>query len=82
MIRAGMILLNYLPLPMVDMAISWCAKFKYGDLSKYGLRSPAEGPFYLKAASGRSPVIDVGTIHKIKIGAIKVKYIYIYSAKI
>ncbi|XP_019177173.1 PREDICTED: probable indole-3-pyruvate monooxygenase YUCCA10 [Ipomoea nil] len=72
MIRAGMTLLNYLPLYMVDMAISWCAKLKYGDLSKYGLRSPPEGAFYLKASTGRSPVIDVGTIHKIKIGEIKV----------
>ncbi|XP_031116830.1 probable indole-3-pyruvate monooxygenase YUCCA10 [Ipomoea triloba] len=72
MIRAGMTLLNYLPLYMVDMAISWCGKLKYGDLSSYGLRSPADGPFYLKAVTGKSPVIDVGTIHKIKTGEIKV----------
>nr|GMD49434.1 probable indole-3-pyruvate monooxygenase YUCCA10 [Ipomoea batatas] len=72
MIRAGMTLLNYLPLYMVDMAISWCGKLKYGDLSSYGLRSPADGPFYLKAVTGKSPVIDVGTIHKIKTGEIEV----------
>nr|GMD56536.1 probable indole-3-pyruvate monooxygenase YUCCA10 [Ipomoea batatas] len=71
-IRAGMTLLNYLPLYMVDMAISWCGKLKYGDLSSYGLRSPADGPFYLKAVTGKSPVIDVGTIHKIKTGEIEV----------
>ncbi|VFQ74066.1 unnamed protein product [Cuscuta campestris] len=72
MIRAGMILLKYVPLYMVDAVISWYAKLKYGDLSKYGLRAPAHGPFYLKSLTGRSPVIDVGTVSKIKAGVIQV----------
>ncbi|RAL46301.1 hypothetical protein DM860_015294 [Cuscuta australis] len=73
MIRAGMILLKYVPLYMVDAVISWYAKLKHGDLSKYGLRAPAHGPFYLKSLTGRSPVIDVGTVSKIKAGVIQVQ---------
>ncbi|XWS29882.1 hypothetical protein CRYUN_Cryun24cG0068600 [Craigia yunnanensis] len=44
----------------------------YGDLSKYGIRRPKQGPFYLKATAGRAPVIDVGTVDKIKSKEIKV----------
>ncbi|KAK1300176.1 putative indole-3-pyruvate monooxygenase YUCCA10 [Acorus calamus] len=42
------------------------------DLSKYGIHRPKEGPFFLKVTTGRSPVIDVGTVSKIKSGEIQV----------
>jgi indole-3-pyruvate monooxygenase len=48
------------------------AKLKYGDLSKYGIYRPKEGPLHLKNITGKSPVIDVGTVEKIKEGGIKV----------
>ncbi|RWW59125.1 hypothetical protein BHE74_00033950 [Ensete ventricosum] len=48
------------------------AKLKYGDLSKYGIVRPSLGPLRLKAVTGRSSVIDVGTVEKIKTGEIKV----------
>ncbi|KAK1322870.1 putative indole-3-pyruvate monooxygenase YUCCA10 [Acorus calamus] len=42
------------------------------DLGKYGIYRPKDGPLFLKATTGRSPVIDVGTISKIKSGEIQV----------
>ncbi|KAJ0797120.1 putative indole-3-pyruvate monooxygenase [Helianthus annuus] len=38
----------------------------YGDLGGYGIQRPFKGPFRLKKETGRSPVIVVGTISKIK----------------
>ncbi|XP_077210886.1 putative indole-3-pyruvate monooxygenase YUCCA10 [Tasmannia lanceolata] len=71
-VQLGMTMLKYLPLSMVDSMVSMVAKLKYGDMSKYGLCKPTKGPFYLKATTGRSPVIDVGTMNKIKSGEIQV----------
>ncbi|XP_039162920.1 probable indole-3-pyruvate monooxygenase YUCCA10 [Eucalyptus grandis] len=39
--------------------------------SPYGLRRPEKGPFYLKAATGRSPAIDVRAMKRIDDGVIK-----------
>ncbi|CAK8565093.1 unnamed protein product [Lathyrus sativus] len=72
MIRTGMRLVQYLPVWIVDIIITFQAKLKYGDLSKYGIYRPKDGPLYLKNVTGKSAVIDVGTIEKIKDGAIKV----------
>ncbi|KAL9230193.1 hypothetical protein vseg_005578 [Gypsophila vaccaria] len=73
MVWAGMHLLNYVSITVVDILVSMAAKIKYGDLSKYGIRRPKAGPFFLKATKGRSPVIDVGTVAKIQSGEIKVR---------
>ena len=72
MIYLGMILLKYLPLFLVDALVLLLVKFRFGDLSKYGIVRPKKGPFFLKATEGRSPVIDVGTVGKIKAGEIQV----------
>ncbi|KAJ7965448.1 Flavin-containing monooxygenase [Quillaja saponaria] len=68
----GMFLLIFLPLHMVDKIAVMLSKLKHGNLSKYGLQMPKKGPFFLKATTGRSPTIDVGSIGKIKKGEIKV----------
>ncbi|KAI3958724.1 hypothetical protein MKX01_023400 [Papaver californicum] len=57
MVYLGMVLLKYLPV-------------RY--LSKYGIHRPTAGVFEIKAKVGRSPVIDVGTVEKIKNGVITV----------
>jgi len=44
----------------------------FGDLSRHGIVRPEKGPLLLKAKTGRSAVIDVGTIGLIKKGTIKV----------
>ncbi|KAK9742357.1 hypothetical protein RND81_03G166600 [Saponaria officinalis] len=72
MIWVGMHLLKYLSIWVVDILVLMAVKIKYGDLSKYGIHRPEEGPFFIKATKGRSPVIDVGTVAKIRSGKIKV----------
>ncbi|KAK1300520.1 putative indole-3-pyruvate monooxygenase YUCCA10 [Acorus calamus] len=71
-IHMGMVLLKYLPLKFVDTVVNLFRGLLYGDLGKYGIYRPKAGPFFLKATTGRSPVIDVGTISKIKSGEIHV----------
>ncbi|KAK7350875.1 hypothetical protein VNO77_09906 [Canavalia gladiata] len=72
LIHQGMRMLEHLPVHVVDTVVTFLAQMEYGDLSKYGIQRPKKGPFYLKNVTGRSPVLDVGTIGKIKEGAIKV----------
>ncbi|KAK4599567.1 hypothetical protein RGQ29_009563 [Quercus rubra] len=72
LVHRGMSLLNYLPVYMVDALITMLARLKYGDLTKYGIYRPPRGPFAHKNVTGRSPVIDVGTIGKIQNGEIEV----------
>ncbi|EXB52051.1 Flavin-containing monooxygenase YUCCA10 [Morus notabilis] len=78
MVHMGMLMTKYLPVGFVDTLISFAAKIKYGDLSKHGIHRPAEGPFVLKTLNGKTPIIDGGSINKIKSNKIKVTYIYIY----
>ncbi|KAH7846491.1 hypothetical protein Vadar_014583 [Vaccinium darrowii] len=72
MVQWGMSMLKYLPLNVVDKMLQTLANFQYGDLSHYGIQTPSKGPFHLKGTIGRSPVIDVGTVDKIKTGDIQV----------
>lgn len=72
-VYVGMILLKYIPRAVVDFLITSIEKLIFGDLSKYGIHRPAEGPFCLKAVTGKSPVLDVGTVKKIRAGEIKVR---------
>nr|DAD39881.1 TPA_asm: hypothetical protein HUJ06_014204 [Nelumbo nucifera] len=60
MVYLGMNLLKFLPM------------FFYGDLSRYGIVRPKKGPFHLKQTTGRSPVLDVGTMDLIVNKDIKV----------
>jgi len=43
-----------------------------GDLSKYGLQSPKVSPVEQLKTTGKTPVIDIGTVRQIKDGNIKV----------
>lgn len=67
-----MYLLKYIPCTIVDKMVLMLSKLLYGDLGGYGIRRPFKGPFCIKRETGRSPVIDVGTISKIKTGDIEV----------
>ncbi|XP_044321122.1 probable indole-3-pyruvate monooxygenase YUCCA11 [Triticum aestivum] len=73
LIRLGMTLARRLPLNLVDNLLVMAANFIFGDLSRYGIRRPKVGPMILKLETGRSAVIDVGTVGLIKKGIIKVK---------
>ncbi|KAA8549212.1 hypothetical protein F0562_000896 [Nyssa sinensis] len=72
MVYLGLVLLKYISNNMVDSLLVMLSKLRYGDLTKYGIRRPQEGPFSLKVKYGKYPVIDIGTYKKIKSGEIQV----------
>ncbi|KAF8014155.1 hypothetical protein BT93_H0101 [Corymbia citriodora subsp. variegata] len=72
MVYIGMLLCKHVPMTIADAVVTFLGKFWYGDLTRYGIHRPAKGPFNLKVANGKTPVIDVGTIKKIQSGDIKV----------
>ncbi|XWS76492.1 hypothetical protein CRYUN_Cryun01aG0181100 [Craigia yunnanensis] len=72
MVYLGLILLKYIPVNMVDSLMVMLSKLVYGDLTKYGIIRPQEGPFFMKVAYGKYPVFDVGTCNKIKSREIQV----------
>ncbi|KAK9206801.1 hypothetical protein WN943_017082 [Citrus x changshan-huyou] len=71
MVYLGLVLLRYVPCGGVDTLMVMLSRLVYGDLSKYGIHKPREGPFFMKAAYGKYPVIDAGTCEKIKSGQIQ-----------
>ncbi|KAJ9543203.1 hypothetical protein OSB04_022910 [Centaurea solstitialis] len=68
----GLMSLKFMSLHFVDSFLVLVSKITYGDLTKYGIQRPKEGPFLLKDRDGKYPVVDVGTIKKIKSGEIQV----------
>uniref|UniRef100_A0ACD5WX93 Uncharacterized protein n=1 Tax=Avena sativa TaxID=4498 RepID=A0ACD5WX93_AVESA len=73
LIRLGMTLAHRVPLNLVDNLLVAAAKFVFGDLSRHGITMPKVGPMILKSKTGRSAVIDVGTVGLIKQGIIQVQ---------
>jgi indole-3-pyruvate monooxygenase len=63
---------QHIPVNVVDGLLVRLSNFVFGDLSKHGIVRPKLGPLLLKAKTGQSAVIDVGTISLIKNGTIKV----------
>jgi indole-3-pyruvate monooxygenase len=57
---------------LVDDLIVMMANFIFGDLTRHGITRPKKGPFVVKSETGRSAVIDVGTVGLIKKGNIEV----------
>ncbi|XP_076905886.1 putative indole-3-pyruvate monooxygenase YUCCA11 [Bidens hawaiensis] len=71
LVQLGMYILKYIPCSFVDKMVLMLSKLLYGDLGVYGIQRPFKGPFTIKKETGRSPIIDVGTISKIKTGDIE-----------
>ena len=67
-----MTLAHRLPMNLLDNLLVMAANLIIGDLSRYGITRPKMGPMILKSETGRSAVIDVGTVGLIKKGIIKV----------
>ncbi|THU46421.1 hypothetical protein C4D60_Mb09t04760 [Musa balbisiana] len=65
-------LLKWLPMRTVDHILLLVSRVMLGDTQRYGLRRPRLGPLELKSLSGKTPVLDVGALAKIKSGDIKV----------
>ncbi|MED6113035.1 hypothetical protein PIB30_067282 [Stylosanthes scabra] len=65
-------LLKYLSFSTVEKLLVMVSRIVYGDLSKYGLPWPTEGPFTMKIKYGKFSIIDLGTVNKIRNGEIQV----------
>ncbi|XP_066323851.1 probable indole-3-pyruvate monooxygenase YUCCA9 [Miscanthus floridulus] len=63
---------RWLPLWLVDRVLLAVAALALGDVERYGLRRPTLGPLELKKREGRTPVLDIGAVDKIRSGQIKV----------
>ncbi|CAN1785314.1 Indole-3-pyruvate monooxygenase YUCCA6 [Linum perenne] len=68
----SMWLLKWLPLRMVDRFLLLGSWFTLGNTGRFGLDRPSLGPMELKSVHGKTPVLDVGTLAKIRSGHIQV----------
>lgn len=71
----SMWLLKWLPISLVDRILLVVSRVILGDTGRFGLDRPQLGPLELKNLSGKTPVLDVGTLDKIKSGDIKVQLV-------
>ncbi|XP_039003806.1 probable indole-3-pyruvate monooxygenase YUCCA5 [Hibiscus syriacus] len=65
-------MMKWLPLWLVDklmLILSWLV---LGNVERYGLKRPSMGPLELKNIKGKTPVLDIGALEKIKSADIKV----------
>ncbi|MFQ6664313.1 hypothetical protein Gotur_031468 [Gossypium turneri] len=65
-------LMKWLPLWLVDKILIILAYLILGNIEKYGLKRPCLGPLELKNTAGKTPVLDIGALQKIKSGKIKI----------
>ncbi|PIN03224.1 Flavin-containing monooxygenase [Handroanthus impetiginosus] len=68
----GVSLMKHLPIWLVDKILLAAARLILGNLEKYGLKRPSMGPLELKNTEGKTPVLDIGTLSKIRSGDIKI----------
>ncbi|CAL1373514.1 unnamed protein product [Linum trigynum] len=68
----SMWLMKWLPIRLVDRLLLFGSWFTLGDTSRFGLGRPSLGPLELKTVHGKTPVLDVGTLAKIRSGQIQV----------
>ncbi|KAL8101686.1 indole-3-pyruvate monooxygenase YUCCA6-like [Apium graveolens] len=68
----SMWLLKWFPVRVVDTFLLIVCRVLLGDTSKLGLVRPRIGPLELKSSAGKTPVLDTGTLDRIKKGDIKV----------
>lgn len=67
-------LVKWFPVRLVDQFLLLVSRMMLGDTARLGLNRPKLGPLQLKSLSGKTPVLDVGTLAKIKTGNIKVGF--------
>ncbi|CAL1356064.1 unnamed protein product [Linum trigynum] len=65
-------LMKWMSLRMVDRVLLGIARLMQGNLEKYGLKRPSLGPLELKNVEGKTPVLDIGALAKVRSGEIKV----------
>ncbi|CAM8967500.1 unnamed protein product [Rhodiola kirilowii] len=69
----SMWLLKWLPMRLVDRFLLLLSWFVIGDTANLGLIRPKLGPLELKNLTGKTPVLDVGTIGMIRSGHVQVR---------
>ncbi|CAN4113717.1 unnamed protein product [Withania somnifera] len=62
----AMLMMKWLPLWLVDKMLLILTWFILGNIEKYGLRRPKIGPLELKNTQGKTPVLDIGALEKIR----------------
>jgi cation diffusion facilitator CzcD-associated flavoprotein CzcO len=72
-ILSWVILYRRLPARLVDAVNAPVLRLAVGDFEKLGLRRAAKGPRQMVEEDGRVPLIDVGTLAKIRDGTIVVR---------
>ncbi|KAM7488395.1 hypothetical protein LguiB_025879 [Lonicera macranthoides] len=65
-------MMKWLPIGLVDKIMLVTAKMVLGNIEKYGLKRPQMGPLQLKNIEGKTPVLDIGALKKIRAGKIKI----------
>lgn len=68
----SLFLMGRLPRPVADRVSRALLDRVVGDLSRWGIRRPDEGPVTQVVTRGRIPLIDIGTVSLIKQGKIAV----------
>ncbi|XP_047319475.1 probable indole-3-pyruvate monooxygenase YUCCA9 isoform X3 [Impatiens glandulifera] len=72
-IELATLMLAWLPLWLVDKIVLLFSWMIFGNMEKYGLKRPKMGPLELKQnANGKTPVLDIGALDKIRSGEVKV----------
>ncbi|XP_074265332.1 putative indole-3-pyruvate monooxygenase YUCCA5 [Silene latifolia] len=70
--EVAMLLMKWLPLWFVDKILLFFTLFTLGNIESYGLKRPKTGPLELKNKQGKTPVLDIGALAKIRSGNIKI----------
>ncbi|XP_060180439.1 probable indole-3-pyruvate monooxygenase YUCCA8 [Lycium barbarum] len=70
--QLAMLLMAWLPLWLVDKILLILTWFILGNIETYGLKRPSVGPLTLKNTQGKTPVLDIGALEKIRSGKVKV----------
>ncbi|KAI4319345.1 hypothetical protein MLD38_032951 [Melastoma candidum] len=68
----AVLMMKWLPLWLVDRILLILAWLVLGSLNKYGLKRPAMGPLELKNALGKTSVLNIGALSKIRSGHITI----------
>jgi cation diffusion facilitator CzcD-associated flavoprotein CzcO len=67
------ILYQHMPARLVDFINAPILRLATGSIEKLGLRRAAKGPRQMVDEDGRVPLIDIGTLDRIRDGSIKVR---------
>ncbi|OEL32588.1 Indole-3-pyruvate monooxygenase YUCCA6 [Dichanthelium oligosanthes] len=73
-------LLKWLHIKQVDSLLLFFSRLILGDTEKYGLPRPKIGPLQIKSSTGKTPVLDIGALRKIKNGEIKREILQVVPA--